>query len=412
MLRNYLKMAIKVLLRKKFYTFISMFGISVTLAILVVVTAFWEHATGQQAPEVNIDRSLVVFSMKLKEKSGANWQKGTSYYFLDKYVKKLTTPEKMTFYSFPFTISAFIGDKKVNLDRRFADAAFWEVMEFDFVEGRGYNAEEVSNSQAVAVISRSFKENAFGKESALGKEVKVNSDRYKVIGVVEDVSFVRIHSTGDLYLPVSMDKGYLKVDNYLGTYAAMLVAQSPDQRREIQQEYDAMMKQVQVPEPHQFESVHSHADTYLGSFTRSFIGNDETNSGVGTLYAILFLMTFLFMMLPTVNLVNINLSRTMERASEIGARKALGASSFSLVLQFLVENIVLTLLCGVLAVGLAFLAIQSINAMNFIEHLHLSLNYGMLVKGLLFALLFGLLSGMYPAWRMSRLQAAEALKRE
>ncbi len=410
MLRNYLKMAIKVLLRKKFYTFISMFGISITLAILLVVTSFWEHATGEQAPEVNLDRSLVVSRMKLKDKRGGNYMDGASFYFLDHYVRKLSTPEKMSFYSFPGTVSAFIGDRKVNLDRKFADAAFWEVLKFKFIEGRGYTAEEVENSQSVAVISRSFKEKAFGKESAAGKEVKINQDKFRVVGVVEDVSFVRYHTSGDLYLPVSLDKGFQKNKNILGNYAAMLVAENPGRRKEIQKEYAAMMQQVEIPEPHKFESAHSHADTYLASYTRTFLGNDETNTGVNTLYATIGLIAFLFIMLPTVNLVNINISRTMERASEIGARKAMGASSFSLVLQFLVENLVLTVFCGVLAVGLAYGAMEAINASQFIEHLQLTINYEILIKGMLFALFFGLLSGVYPAWRMSRLQAAEALK--
>ena len=73
MLRNYFKMAIKVLLRNKFYTFISMFGISFALAILLIVTALWEHTTGQQPPEVNLDRSLVIIKMTLKDKNGGTY---------------------------------------------------------------------------------------------------------------------------------------------------------------------------------------------------------------------------------------------------------------------------------------------------------------------------------------------------
>ena len=409
MLRNYFKMALKVLLRKKFYTFISMFGISLTLAILLVVTAFWEHTTGQQAPEVNLDRSLVVFKMKLTGKDGGQWNAGSSYYFLDRYVRNLKTPEKMSFYDLPTSINIFLEDKKINLERKFTDAAFWEVMKFDFLEGRGYNTNEVEERQRVAVISRSLKEKLFGMEAALGKEVKVNLDRFKVIGVVEDVSFVRIHTSGDLYLPASLDKGYMKDKSYLGEYAATLVAKSPAARKEVQREYAAMMQQVENPDPGVFVSVHSHADTYLEAYTRMFLGSNES-SGVKVLYIILGVLTFLFMMLPTLNLININISRTMERASEIGARKAFGASSSSLVLQFVTENLFLTILSGVLAVVFAFIAVGMINASQLIENIHLTLNYEVLVKGLLFTLLFGLLSGVYPAWRMSRLQAAEALK--
>ena len=409
MLRNYFKMALKVLLRKKFYTFISMFGISFTLAILLVVTAFWEHTTGQQAPEVNLDRSLVVFQMRLEQKNGGTWGAGSSYYFLDRYVKNLKTPEKMSFYSLPTTISTFLEDKKVNLERKFTDAAFWDVMEFDFIEGRGYTEEEFKNGQHIAVISQSFKELMFGQESALGKEVRIGLGKYQVIGVVKNVSFSRIHTTGDLYLPASLDKGYLKDKSYLGEYAATVVAKSAAARKEVQREYEAIMKQVENPDPQIFAAVHSHADTYLEAYTRMFLGNSG-NSGVNKLYAILGILVFLFMLLPTVNLVNINISRTMERSSEIGARKAFGASSITLVGQFVMENLVLTFICGFLAVIIASMAIEGINSFQLIKNIRLTLNYEVLLKGILFTLAFGLLSGVYPAWRMSRLQAAEALK--
>ena len=68
---------------------------------------------------------------------------------------------------------------------------------------------------------------------------------------------------------------------------------------------------------------------------------------------IISIFVFLFLLLPTLNLVNINISRIMERSSEIGVRKAFGASSRTLVLQFIVENIILTFLGGVIGIVLS-----------------------------------------------------------
>ena len=100
----------------------------------------------------------------------------------------------------------------------------------------------------------------------------------------------------------------------------------------------------------------------------------------------------------------------MERASEIGVRKAFGAASLSLVWQFVFENVLLTLICGILSVGLALLVLEAINSSGLIPHSQLALNMQVYWAGLLLTLLFGLISGVYPAWRMSRLQAADALK--
>ena len=100
----------------------------------------------------------------------------------------------------------------------------------------------------------------------------------------------------------------------------------------------------------------------------------------------------------------------MERSSEIGVRKAFGASSKTLVYQFIVENIILTLLGGLIGVVLSIIILKIINSENLIANLELSLNPTVLFIGLLICLVFGFLSGVYPAWRMSKLNVVTALK--
>ncbi|MBI2503923.1 MAG: FtsX-like permease family protein [Candidatus Latescibacteria bacterium] len=118
----------------------------------------------------------------------------------------------------------------------------------------------------------------------------------------------------------------------------------------------------------------------------------------------------LFMSLPALNLINLNLSRILERASEIGVRKAFGASSHSLVVQFAVENLLLTLIGGVLGFALSYLVLYTL-AQGF-NDFQFSFGMGLRVfaLGLLATVFFGVFSGGYPAWRMSRLQPAQALR--
>jgi putative ABC transport system permease protein len=102
----------------------------------------------------------------------------------------------------------------------------------------------------------------------------------------------------------------------------------------------------------------------------------------------------------------------MERSSEIGVRKAFGASSRTLTGQFIVENLVLTLLGGSIGMVLSFIVLQIINSLQPIPDLTLSVNFTVLIVALLTCLVFGLLSGAYPAWRMSRLPVVTALKEQ
>ena len=116
------------------------------------------------------------------------------------------------------------------------------------------------------------------------------------------------------------------------------------------------------------------------------------------------------MLLPALNLININVSRTLERSSEIGVRKAFGATTGRLIGQFLVENIFLTLLGGVLGLGLTAGALALLNYSRFFAYSNYALNGRVFGAALALVLVFGLLSGAYPAYKLSRLQAVQALK--
>jgi len=118
----------------------------------------------------------------------------------------------------------------------------------------------------------------------------------------------------------------------------------------------------------------------------------------------------LFMALPALNLVNLNLSRILERSSEIGVRKAFGASSAHLVWQFILENVILCLIGGVLALFGAVLAIKLTVQSGLAPYTEVPLNFRVYLYAVGLACLFGVISGALPAWRMSRLHPVEALR--
>ena len=100
----------------------------------------------------------------------------------------------------------------------------------------------------------------------------------------------------------------------------------------------------------------------------------------------------------------------LERASEIGVRKAFGASSRTLAVQFIIENIILTFLGGVIGVVLSLIIIRVFNSTDLVPNLELSMNFTVLFIGIITCLVFGLMSGAYPAWRMSKMNVVNALK--
>lgn len=161
-----------------------------------------------------------------------------------------------------------------------------------------------------------------------------------------------------------------------------------------------------------FDCVIAHAETLFDTAARVVTtgGNADVEAPGRRLWFVLVALALLFMLLPAVNLVNLNVSRIMERASEIGVRKSFGASSRVLVGQFLVENVALTLIGGAIGLVLSIRLLWLVNGSGLILYADLRLNYRIFLAGLGFAVFFGTMSGVYPAWRMSRLNPVQALK--
>ncbi|GAA3958673.1 ABC transporter permease [Mucilaginibacter dorajii] len=406
MLKNYFKIAIAVLRRRKFFTFISLFGISFTLTILMVLTAFIDKVVGDNYPDKKRDRLLYI--NRIQQKGKDNMTSGTlSYYFLSHYTGMMKTPVKVAISSGFSGTNTYVNNKKIAVSYKYTNAEFWDVMDYDFTEGRPFNKQQVDNADHVAIISEDMKRQYFGDvDLVVGKYIEADNVSYRVLGVVKNVPVTSYMFFSDIYLPYTVSKADYKSKSYGGSYMGVLLAASKDDVPKMQTEYENLMKRVPV-ESKDYQHLYSHAKSFFTSYVDT--GNEDT-SGVFIVITAISIFVFIFMLLPTLNLVNINITRIMERSSEIGVRKAFGASSKTLVYQFIVENLILTLLGGIIGTLLSVIALCAINSADLIANLELTINFTVLFIALLVCLVFGFLSGVYPAWRMSKLNVVTALK--
>jgi putative ABC transport system permease protein len=406
MLKNYFKIAIAVLKRRKFFTFISLFGISFTLTILMVLTAFIDKVAHDSYPDKKRDRSLYI--TRLEEDGPGNLSSGNlSFYFLNHYAGSLKTPVKIGITSGFNGTNTYVNGKKIAVNYKYTNADYWNIMEYDFTEGKAFNNQQVDNAEKVAVITEDMKKEYFGVESSVvGKYIEADNVKYRVTGVVKNVPITSYMTYSDLYLPYTVSKTDYNDRGYRGGYIGILLAASPSDLTKMHAEYEQMVQKLPM-ESRDFDHIYSHADPYIRAYVDT---GSENKSGVAYALTAIAIFVLLVMLLPTLNLVNINVTRIMERSSEIGLRKAFGASSKTLVYQFIVENLILTLLGGLIGVILSMIILQVINSANLIANLELSLNLTVLSIGFLICLVFGLLSGVYPAWRMSKLNVVSALR--
>ncbi len=413
MLLNYLKIAWKVLLRRKFFAFISLFGISFTLMMLLVVVAAIDHLSGSHAPEKRADRMLFVSLLKQEQQDGGNWNAPLSAHFIDHYVRSLKTPATVAITSMTSAVTAFAGRESLNLDVRYTDGNFWKVTDFDFLAGRPFTVREVTQAARVCVISEHTARAFFGTASGVaGRSIELGVNRYRIAGVVPNVPVVRLFSSADVWVPYTLSTSYSPEHRLDGEFIAILLA-GPGRGAvpAMQAEFASLMRRVEIPDSKVTKRLFAFADPMLAVVVRQLTQHTDTpDAGMSIFLLGCAVLALLFMLLPALNLVNLNVTRIMERSSEIGVRKAFGASGRALVGQFLVENLVLALLGGLLGLGLAAGALDLLNASHFIAYAQFGLSWPAFGWGLGLALVFGLMSGVYPAWKMARLNPVDALR--
>ncbi|HMN47280.1 MAG TPA: ABC transporter permease [Povalibacter sp.] len=414
MLRNYLKIALAVLLRRRFLTFVNLFGAALTLTVLVVAFAIFDSFVSPAGAQHRQNQIVSIVRILL---TGPNSELvgGPGYKFYEGYAAPLETPDKVSFATTPNPTISYLDGRKVTSQLRRTDAPYWEILDFDVLDGRVLQTDDIDQGRFVAVINETTANTYFPGESAIGKKITAGGDSYEVVGVVADEAEISRLAYSDIWVPLTTSQTYR--DQWILGGQIMLYVDDPSQRAAVQNEFkQALEGFVAADDPHRFDRAVSVAWTPLGMLASFIIGNMSSgfddkfaDDRVPQFLALAGAITLLFMALPAINMANLNIGRMLERAPEIGLRKATGASRLALTGQFIFENVVLCALGGLLAFAIAPLVLAYLNATLF-TYGRLTLSAPVFVAGFIFILIFGVLSGAYPAWKMARLEPAAALR--
>ena len=413
MLKNYFLIACKVYARRKMFTAINLLCIVLTLVVLLSVTAILQNTFYPTGVEGKSERFLqanrIVQTHKTAE--GYNkWTGGLGFKVIDQYMRKMKSVELVAAVTEPSSVAIYQQDRVVNVKMRRSDSEYWRILDFKVLLGRLYNADDVQQGRFLAVVNASTAKKLFGELNVLGKKINAGGQQFEVIGVVEDVLHLNAYS--DLWVPLTTfpTSGYK--DQTMGGFSALLLAKSAADLPLIKDE----MLQVTalINKENQSNSTGKTfiwVDTKLDFFARLLLGDDEkADSGATSLVTAIVALMLVFMALPALNLINLNSGRIMERATEIGVRKAFGANNRQLVGQFIFENILLCMVGGVIGLICAQLILVWLGQSGVIPYLQVELNASILFFGFLITVVFGILSGVTPAWKMSRLDPVFALK--
>jgi putative ABC transport system permease protein len=427
MIRNYFLITLKVLARRKFFTFVSLFGISFTLMILSVATALFTHSFSPRMPESRFDRVLYTQVGRMTNpEMNMTIQSPLGYPFVHQYALPLAEAlpeaiEAIALFTDRRQANTFLHNRKVNYQVRHVSAAYFKVVDLQFLEGAPFGEADDLSGNLLAVISKRLRQQYFGeKEEALGKTLLHDGRQFTVVGVVDNVPEIRKVAYSDLWLPIGADRSasfklFAETNSdYFGGFQLAILARSTAHLSQIKQAMQEVCARVEFPKPEELSIFQLMPRTHFEHFAAVYASQGEWKNYhqqefTGIVYAYLGLGLFFFFLLPSLNLVNLNLSRMMERASEIGVRRAFGAPTLSLMGQFILENVFISLIGGVLGLLLSIGVLHWLNQAQVYVNANFQLNIPVFLVGMFAAVLFGLLSGVYPAWRMSRLHPVAAL---
>jgi len=268
--------------------------------------------------------------------------------------------------------------------------------------GRFFTQEEDRSLTQVAVLGSGLKETLFGKKTAIGKKIDVGGQGYRVIGVLDERGGAGFLNFDDmLYLPVqTLQKKILGID-----HVTFLTAKVIDNSRakETSEDIRALLRNrhnIYDPKNDDFEAV-------------SVVEGQELIDQVfGAVSALLLALASISLVVGGVGIMNVMFVAMEERIKEIGLRKALGARSKDVLWQFLIEAVVISLFGAIigllLGVGLIWTIIVILSSLGVDIAFGVTVNS--LFVGIGFSVIAGIVFGIYPAWRASKIAPTEAMR--
>ena len=442
MIKNYLILALKVLRRRPFYTFVSLFGISLTLAVLMLVTSLGDALFGSNPPLTDGDRityliqhdrirmnydtihtvdtiamddgSTRIDSSYTLEEGGQNNASGSvSFHLLDQNLRQLDKIESYTFFS-PYTnLNAFTDNGRIGLLAYHVDEGYFDVFDHRPLYGEVLNSADVSGANQVVVMTDRAARDYFGElsDDLIGRELTVGDRTYRLKGIVPKPRSFGRGTLGDIYLPYTLLPAHVLGSREIyGSFTAAFKSTTTDNRPQVEDQLAAIAGAYDMSADPDYDILKFHTGTGTDVLTREIVATNDKQKGRLLFFIPLAILLVLFLVLPLLNLINLGVSRMSERQSEIGVRKAFGAGRGEILWQFVFENIVLTFIGGMIGMVLAVLLIFYLNENNTLGFVGLTLSWRTFLYFFLIILLFGVLSGLVPAYRMSRMNIANALR--
>jgi putative ABC transport system permease protein len=273
-----------------------------------------------------------------------------------------------------------------------------KVSEIDIESGRFFSNLDIDHARPFAVIGADIQQELYGPVDPIGKEIKVGADAFTVVGVEKRKgSFFGQSMDASIYIPYT---AFLKKYGSRQSLNIRVKAPSAGTIESTQDEVRMIMRSRHKLRPNQEDDFDILASTAMQQSVGQF---------TGAIAAVVTPITLISLIVGGIVIMNIMLVTVTERTAEVGMRKAIGARRRDIMLQFLIESALLASLGGMMGLILSYILSGVIRSTTPVP---MTITFGYILLSLLTSGGIGVISGLYPAIKASKLDPIVALSRE
>jgi putative ABC transport system permease protein len=409
MLKNYLKIALRNIIKNKAYSIINISGLAIGMACFIFIALYIQYELGYDKFNENGDQIYRIIlnpgNTAYQGKPGFNVTPAPLVPALKAECPEIVHASRV-YKAFPEPLVQYGENSFVEKKFFYIDPDFLSMFTFPLLTG---NPNTALNKPYSVLITREMANKYFGNKNPLGKSFTIDENgQYQVTGVIEDVpknahfTFDFLCSFSTLY---SQRNNMDRWDN--NNYQAYIQLLPGTSLADLETKFDIISKKYNgeksgyIYRLEHLYQIHLYGD-------RNF--EIEKNSDIQFLY-LFGAIGFFILLIACFNYVNISTAQSVKRSKEVGLRKVIGANRIQLIRQFLVESLIISLLGFFLAILFVELLLPEFNSYMNID-IHFSLFTDMKMLFVLFGVLLvvGCLAGGYPAFFASAFQPAYILK--
>ncbi|MCM3408882.1 ABC transporter permease [Metabacillus litoralis] len=390
------KMALSSVLAHKLRSILTMLGIIIGVASVILVVAIGQG--GEQLLKTSITgpgNTIEVYYEPSEEELMSNPNAYMNAAFTQEDVHSLSNiPEvKKVVAASSEYFSTRYQEETADTSVYGINQAYMEVNNLKVESGRNLVEADFIGGTRVGVISSELKKEMFDKNEPLGEVVWINGQPIEIIGVLEKPEGLFAFGAMEVYVPWNTFRNSFGKNEY---NSITLQATNADVMKEVGEKATTLLN-----------TTHNTDDSY------KVFNMEEMAEGIGQITTIMTLIigsiAGISLVVGGIGVMNIMLVSVTERTKEIGIRKALGATKRQILTQFLIESVTLTLIGGIIGILLGAVAA---NVVSIFAGWPPLISWQVVLGGLIFSMVIGIVFGMLPANKAARLSPIESLRYE